>query len=175
MAGGPLLPSSVYVGGASGNLSQQFYIGTTATGSGAAAGYSAFEGIAAIASLTSAAAAQAVLQFNLPEVIPTGTLKLRTLAQANASAGAATWAAHDGQTAPGAAIGASTFSTEATQTITWSGSAGTTVDDLIENKQALTISPGTANNIATVVIVFAPSANFTLAQQSVWQFSLVWE
>jgi hypothetical protein len=170
MAGGPLLPSSIYVGGASGNLSPQFYIGTTASGSGAAAGYSAMEGIAAIASLTSAAAAQAVLQFNLPEVIPTGTLKLRTLAMANATSGAATWATHDGQTAPGAAIGASAFTTEATQTLTW-----TVVDVLLENKQTLTISPGTANNIATCVIVFAPSANFTLAQQSVWQFSLVWE
>jgi hypothetical protein len=174
MAGGPLLPSSVYLGGASGNLSPQFYIGTTASGSGAAAGYSAMEGIAAIASLTTAAAAQAVLQFNLPEVIPTGTLKLRTLAMAAAASGAATWAVHDAVTAAGVAIGASSFTTETTQTITWSGSAGTTVDNLIENKQNLT-PVAVANGILTCVIVYAPAANFTLAQQSVWQFSVVWE
>jgi hypothetical protein len=129
------------------------------------------EGISAIASLTTAAAAQAVLQFNLPEVIPTGTMKLRTLAMASATAGAATWAVHDAVTAAGAAIGASNFTTEATQTITWA--AGNT-DQLLENKQNLTATP-TANSIITCVIVFAPAANFTLLVQSVWQFSIVWE
>ena len=39
MAGGPLLPSSIYVGGASGNLTLNYYIGTTATGTGAVAGW----------------------------------------------------------------------------------------------------------------------------------------
>jgi hypothetical protein len=169
MAGGPLLPSSIYLGGASGNLSPQFYIGTTATGGGAAAGYSAFEGIAAIASLTSAAAAAAVLQFNLPEVIPSGTAKLRTLCMVNASAGAATWAVHDAVTAPAAAIGASAFTTEATQTFTFA-----TIDVLNENKLTITPVP-VANYIYTANVVFAPSANFTVIQQTVWQFSLVWE
>ena len=171
MAGGPLLPSSIYVGGAAGNLSPQFYIGTVASGSGAAAGYSAMEGIAAVASLTTAVAAQAVLQFNLPEVIPTGTMKLRTLAMAAATTGAATWAVHDAVTAAGAAIGASAFTTEATQTITWA--AGNT-DQLLENKQTLTPA-AVSNSILTIVIVYAPAANFTLAQTSVWQFSVVWE
>jgi hypothetical protein len=129
------------------------------------------EGIGVIASLTTAAAAQAVLQFNLPEVIPTGTLKLRTLAMAAATSGAATWAVHDAVTAAGVAIGASSFTTETTQTITWA--AGNT-DQLLENKQTLT-STAIANSIFTCVIVYAPAANFTLAQQSIWQFSLVWE
>lgn len=169
MAGGPLLPSSIYVGGASGNLTLAFYVGTTATGTGAVAGYSALEGVGVIASL--GADALAVLQFNMPEIIPSGTLKLRLLAMANATSGNAKLDIIDGVTSPNAAIGASNFTTEAgSPTIT---QGWTTVDVLVENKVNLTVAP-VANQVVTVILAFR-TLNWTLAQASVWQASLVWE
>jgi|SRR6516164_263121 hypothetical protein len=170
MAGGPLLPSSIYVGGASGNLSVNFYIGTTASGTGAVASYSAFEGVSVIASLT--ADALAVLQFNAPEVIPSGVCKLRLLAQANAVTGIAKLDIIDGVTSAGTAIGASNFTTEAgSPTITTPNWAS--VDTLFEYKVNLTNAP-TANQILTVILAYRTSG-WTLAQSSVWQPSLVWE
>jgi hypothetical protein len=163
MAGGPLLPSSVYVGGASGNLSPQFYIPATNTNNAGA-----MEGIAAVASLASTVSA--VLQFNLPEVIPTGVLKCRHLAWANATAGNAVITLNDGQTAVGANIGATTLSAETQYTKTW-----TTADVIVEQKTNLTTVP-TANGILTLRVDFiGAGAVWTLAQQSVHQFSLVWE
>ena len=170
MAGGPLLPSSVYLGQASGNLSPQFYIGTVATGSNAVANFSALEGVAVVGSLASGTN-YAVLQFNMPETIPTGIMKIRVLAMASATSGAATFAVHDAVTSAGAAIGASNFTIEATQTVTWA--AGNT-DQLLETKQALTPTP-LANQILTCAVYFAPSVSFTVTAQSVWQFSIVWE
>jgi hypothetical protein len=163
MAGGPLLPSSVYVGGASGNLSAQFYIPNTNTNSAGA-----MEGITVVASL--ATTQSAVLQFNLPEAIPTGTFKCRHLAWANATAGNAVITLNDGQTAVGSNIGATTLSAETQYTKTWA-----TADVIVEQKTNLTTTP-TANNILTLRVDFiGAGAVWTLAQQSVHQFSLVWE
>jgi hypothetical protein len=175
MSGGPLLPSSIYVGGASGNLSVNFYIGTTATGTGAVAGYSAVEGVSVVASLS--ADALAVVQFNIPPTgsIPTGTLKLRLLAMANASTGIAKLDIIDGVTSPGTAIGASNFTTEAgspTISQNWA-TAPAGPDILVENKVPLTASP-TAGQIVTTILAFR-TASWTLAQASVWQPSLIWE
>ena len=176
MAGGPLLPSSIYVGGASGALSVNVYIGTTATGTGAVAGYSALEGVSVVGALAGADAL-AVLQFNIPPTgaIPTGTLKLRLLAQANANAGIAKLDIIDGVTSPNTAIGASNFTTEAgspTLSVDWSvAPAG--IDILVEKKVTLTAAP-TAGQIVTVILAFRISG-WTLAQASVWQGSLIWE
>jgi hypothetical protein len=161
MAGGPILPSSIYLGGASGNLSPTFYVPNTNTN---AAG--AIEGIGVIASL--GADASAVLQFNLPESIPAGTLKLRALAWANATSGVAKLTVKDGQTAAGSNIGAATLSTETQLSQTWA-----TADIIVENKITLTTVPA-ANSILTVSATFN-TASWTLAAASVWQFSLVWE
>jgi hypothetical protein len=165
MAGGPLLPSSVYVGGASGNLSPQFYIPATNTSGGGA-----IEGVAVIANLNAAADSPAVYQFNLPEVIPTGTLKCRVLAWANATAGIAKLTLKDGGTAPAANIGVTTLTTETQLSQTWA-----TADVIVEvAKQTMTGAGQTANNIYTVVATWN-ATGWTLAQQSVWQISLVWE
>lgn len=161
MAGGPLLPSSVYVGGASGNLSPTFYVPATNTNNAGA-----IEGVGVVASLGSDSAA--VLQFNLPESIPTGTLKLRCLAWANATSGVAKLTVSDGQTAPASNIGATTLTAETQLSQTW-----TTADVIVENKITLTTAP-TANEILTVLATFNTSG-WTLAATSVWQFSLVWE
>lgn len=161
MAGGPLLPSSVYLGGASGNLSATVYVPATNTN---AAG--AIEGIGVVASLGADAAA--VLQFNMPETIPSGTLKLRCLAMANATSGVAKLTVKDKNVAAGASLGTSTLNSETQLSQTWA-----TADILVENKITLTSAP-TANDILTVVATFN-TTSWTLAAASVWQFSIVWE
>jgi hypothetical protein len=176
MAGGPILPSSIYVGGASGNLTVNFYTGTTASGTGAVANYSAFESVQCVASLNSVGAdALAILQFNIPPAgaMPTGTLKLRLLAMANASTGIAKLDIIDAVTSPGTAIGASNFTTEAGSPTISQNWAVAGVDILVENKVTLTAAP-TAGQIVTVILAFRNSG-WTLAQTSVWQASLIWE
>lgn len=161
MAGGPILPSSVYLGAASGNLYPNFYIPATNTN---AAG--ALEGIGVVASL--GADATATLQFNLPESIPTGTCKLRILSMANATSGTMKLTVSDGQTAAASNIGATTLTAETQVSQTWA-----TADILVENKVTLTTSP-TANDILTIKAVFN-TTSWTLAAASTHQFSLVWE
>ena len=167
MAGGPLLPSSIYLGGASGNLSPQFYT----SGAGTTTANSTIEGIGVVASL--GADASAVMQFNIPGtgVIPSGTLKLRVLAWANATSGVAKLDIIDGRTPPASNIANATFTTEAgspTISQTWA-----TADIIVENKVTLTQTPS-AGDIYTVVATFR-TASWSLTAQSVWQFSLIWE
>jgi len=163
MSGGPILPSSIYVGGGGGNLTQTFYIPATNTNTAGA-----IEGVGVVASLT--ADSPCVIQFNLPEVIPSGTAKLRLLAMANATSGNAKITVADAGTAPAASIGVTTLTTDATaQTVTW-----TTADILVETKITMTGAGQVANNIFTVLLTFN-TASWTLAQASVWLCSLVWE
>jgi hypothetical protein len=165
MAGGPLLPSSIYLGGASGLLYPSFYVPATNTNTAGA-----LEGVGVIASLT--ADAPAVLQFNMLEVIPSGVLKLRILAMANAVAGIAKLTIKDASTSAGANIGVTSLTTEASAnplSQTWA-----TADILVENKITLSATAPTANQITTVLATFNTSG-WTLAQASVWQFSLVYE
>src|SRR6516225_7104072 len=167
MAGGPILPSSLYVGGASGNLTVTFYT----SGAGTTVANSTVEGIGVIANLNAAADSAAVLQFNIPEVIPTGVLRVRVLAWANATSGVAKLDIIDGRTPAGSNIANATFTTEAgspTISQTWA-----TADIIVENKVTLTQTPS-AGDIYTVVATFR-TASWSLAQTSVWQFSLIWE
>lgn len=161
MSGGPLLPSSIYLGGASGELFPNFYIPATNTN---AAG--ALEGVGCIASLGTIG--NCVMQFNLPEVIPSGTMKLRALATANATTGNAIVNISDGVTAPGSNIGAATLAADSTITQAWS-----VADVLVENKVNLS-SIAVANGILTVLAAFNFNG-WTLAAVSSWQFSVVWE
>lgn len=164
MAGGPILPSSVYLGAASGNLSPTFYV----SGTGTTVSQSYVEGIGAAASLTTLN--NAILQFNLPEIIPAGVMKLRCLAWANASSGNAKINCNDGQTAAGSNIANTTLTADTGFTQTWA-----TADIIVENKITLATTP-TANSILTVQVGFDGTASaWSLAQTSVWQFSLVWE
>ena len=55
----------------------------------------------------------------------------------------------------------------------YSSQTWATADIIVENKVTLTQQP-TANDIYTVVATFR-TASWSLAQASVWQFSLVWE
>ncbi len=162
MAGGPILPSSIYLGGATGNLSATVYVPNTNTNTAGA-----IEGIGVVASL--GADAPAVLQFNMPEVIPSGTIKLRCLAMANATSGVAKLTIKDASTSAASNIGATTLTSETQVSQTWA-----TADILVENKVTLTATAPTANQILTVLATFN-TASWTLAATSVWQFSIVWE
>lgn len=164
MAGGPVLPSSIYLGGASGFLYPSFYIPSTNSN-----GAGAFEGIGCVASLSSGSTAPAILQFNMPESLPTGSAKLRCLSWANATSGNALFTVKDGHTAAGSNIAAASLSTETQTTITWSSA-----DVIVETKITLS-STIAANDILTARIDFNSTGGWTLAAASVYQFSLVWE
>ena len=70
MSGGPLLPSSIYTGGGGGYLSPTYYQpGVNPNTAGFIEGIGLFGPFGADTA--------AVLQFNMPESIPTGTFKLR--------------------------------------------------------------------------------------------------
>jgi hypothetical protein len=155
-----LFPNSFYPDG-SGNIYPAFYVPATNTNTAGA-----IEGVGVVATLGADSAA--TLQFNMPEKIPTGTLKLRCLAWANATSGTAKLTIADGATSAGSNIGATTLNTETQLSQAW-----TTADIAVENKITLTTSP-TANQILTVLATFNVSG-WTLAVASVWQFSLVWE
>jgi hypothetical protein len=161
---GTVLPSSVYLGGASGNLSSTFFVPTTNTN-----GAGAIEGIGVVASLS--VDAPAVLQFNMPEVIPSGTLKLRVLAWTTNTTNAlvSKLTVKDANVAAGNSLGTSTLNTESQLTVTWTATA----DIMTENKITLTSTPA-ANDVLTVLATFN-STGWTLATASVWQFSIVWE
>lgn len=161
MAGGPLLPTSVYFGNASGNAYPAYYQPATNTNT---AGW--IEGVGIVASL--AAETPVVMQFNLPETIPSGTCKCRILAMAGTTTGTAKLTISDGQTAAGSNIGATSLSAESQLSQGWA-----TADILVENKISLTTAP-TANEILTLLATFNHTS-WTLGTASVWQFSLVWE
>jgi hypothetical protein len=164
MASGPLLPSSIYLGAASGNLSPTIFQSSTA-GNNA----SFIEGIGCVASLGSTA--PCTLQFNLPESIPTGTMKLRGLAWAQATTGKGVVVPSDGQTAVNSDIGGTALTANATMTWDWASLGLGSV--MLEQKVNLSTTP-TANDILTVLLNFESSA-WTLAATGVFQFSLVWE
>lgn len=161
MPSGPLMPSSIYLGGAAGRLFPNVYVPNTNTNNAGA-----IEGIGVAASI--AADSNAVLQFNIPPGIPVGTLKLRCLAMANATSGIAKLTIKDKNVAPGNSLGTSTLNTETQLSQTWSSA-----DVLVENKITLTSSPA-AGDILTVLAIFN-TTSWTLAVVSTWQFSLIWE
>jgi hypothetical protein len=168
MAGGPILPSSIYVGGAAGSLAPTFYVPGTNTNTAGV-----IEGVGVVANLNTVGVdAPGVFQFNLPEVIPTGTMKCRILAWANAATGNAKYTLADAGTAPGNNIGATTLTTDASAvTLAWGAGDN---DDIKDVKVNLTGPGVTANNIFTVLMTWN-SGSWTLAQTSVWQLSLIWE
>lgn len=161
MAGGPIAPSSIYLGGASGNLFPLFYIPATNTN-----GAGAIEGIGVVASLGSDASA--VLQFKIPPSIPTGTLKLVLDAFANATTGVAKVTVKDKNVATGSSLGTSTLNAETQVSQTWA-----TADVIVTNKITLTSSPA-GNDWLTVLLTFN-STSWTLAAVSCWVPNIIWE
>ena len=120
MSGGPILPVSEYLGGAAGLIASSVYVPATNTNTAGA-----IEGYQVAASLS--ADAPLVLQFAIPEVVPTGTCKLRGRHWANATSGVVKYTVSDGVTSAGSNIGVATLTAETQVSLTWTtaGSAPT--------------------------------------------------
>ncbi|CAM6003249.1 unnamed protein product [Sphagnum balticum] len=153
MAGGPITPSSIYLGAASGNLFPNFY-----TGGGSNASPTE-QGIGVVASLGSDAVA--MLRFPMPPTIPSGTLKLRNLMLANATSGTIKYTVSDINVAATGDPSNATMNSETQSSATWSSSAGSTADDYIEVKTTLTSSPSGITTIDTLM-ADTPAAFSTL-------------
>ena len=161
MAGGPLAPNSIYIGGASGRLFPNFHQGATNSRSD--------EGIGVEASLTADSTAE--LRFEMPPSLPTGTGKLRLLALSNATTGAAkvnpTWASVAVEENPDTI----SITAEGTGTITWSTGDN---DQYKELKVTLDADTLVAGEVVVLNLVFE-TTGWTLAQVSTWSPSIIWE
>lgn len=116
------------------------------------------------------------LRFHVPPVLPSGTLKLRILALANATSGAAKLTVSDGVATPASAPASSgnpsavTLTSESQTTITWTTSEN---DRYKEAKVTLTAAP-VANDVLVVAVKFQ-TTSWTLAVISTYIISLIWE
>jgi hypothetical protein len=162
MAGGPITPSSTYPADASGRLFPNFYSG----GGGNAAPHD--EGLGVKASLDSDATWE--LRFPMPPAIPTGTLKLRLLALANATSGVAKVTIKDANVAAGSSPSAAGLTSETQVSLTWSSGQA---DKYQESKTALSSSPN-GNDMLVVALTFNTSG-WTLAAVSTWLATIIWE
>lgn len=162
MAGGPLLPNSLYPADTAGRLFPSFYGGAGGNNS------PRDEGMGVMASLSADATWE--LRFLMPPSIPSGTLKLRLLALANAATGAAKVTVKDAAVAAGASPSAATLNVESQTTITW----GAGDNDKYKEAKVTLSSTVAANDILVVALTFNTSG-FTLAQISTWIASIIWE
>lgn len=162
MAGGPIFANSTYLGGASGRLFPNFHVG-------AGANSKHDGGIGVAASLASDSIAR--LRFQMPPTLPSGTGKLRLLALANATSGAAKvnpkWASVAVEEDPSSA----TLNAEGTGTVTWASGDN---DQYKELKVDLDADTLVAGEIVAMDLTFETSS-WTLAQVSTWIPSIIWE
>jgi hypothetical protein len=162
MAGGPIYPSSAYPADSSGRLFPNFYSG----GGGNASPHD--EGLGVKASLDADAVWE--LRFPMPPSIPSGTLKLRLLALANATSGRALATVKDANVSAGASPSAASLTSETQASLTW---AAGDADKYKESKVTLSSSPA-GNDVLVVALTFNTSG-WTLAQVSTWLASILWE
>lgn len=160
MAGGPIFPNSAYPATA-GRVFPNFHVG-------AGANSKHDEGLGVEASVGADSTWR--LRFQFPPTIPTGTAKLRLLALANATAGAAKVNVKSAVVAAGSDPSSAALTAEGVQTVTW---AAGDADDYKELKVTLTVTP-VASSMLVMDLVFETSG-YTLAQVSTWIASLIWE
>lgn len=159
MAGGPISPSSVYLGGAGGNLFPNFYAG----GGGNASAHD--EGIGVVGSLGSDVVAE--LRFPMPPSIPSGTLKLMMRA-IGAGANTAKVTVSDNSCGSGASPSGLTLNAETQSSISFSSA-----DQYIDTKVALTTSPS-ANDSLVVAVTFNHTS-WSVTVVTTWLFWVLWE
>ena len=162
MAGGPIFPSSA-IPDASGDVFPNVHVGAT--------NGRRIQGIG-VANATALDANRTWhVLFEMPPTLPSGTGKLRLLALANATSGAAkvnpTW----GSCAVEEIYDTITLTGEGTQTITW---AAGDADAFKELKVTLDADTLVAGEIVVMNLVFEDSS-FTLAVTSTWLASIIWE
>ena len=162
MAGGPIYPCSV-VPDSSGAIYPLVY-------SGDGAGTSIYEeGIGVAASISADRTVH--LRFEMPPSLPSGTGKLRVIALADAVSGVAKFNPKWGSCAVEEDPSAMTLTAEGTQTVTWS-----TDDDDQYKETEVTLDADTlvASEIVVMALVFEYT-DWTLAVESCWRVSIIWE
>lgn len=162
MAGGPLSPVSAVPGDATGRLFPLIYNGAGGNG------VSLEEGLGVMASLSADSTWE--LRFHIPPTVPTGTMKLRLLALANATSGAAKVTVKDGRAPAGSNPSSAALTSETQVSLTWA--AGNN-DQYLETKVTLTTVPQ-GNDVLVVGLVFN-TTGWTLAVPSAWIATLIWE
>lgn len=116
------------------------------------------------------------LRFLMPVTIPNGTMKLRLLALANATSGAAKLTVSDGIAVPASSPSSSgnpsaiTLTAASQTTVTWSTSEN---DRYKEAKVTLSASPS-GSEVLVVAIKFE-TTGWTLAAVSTWIPMVLWE
>lgn len=163
MAGGPIGPSTVYLGGASGNLFPNFYAGAGGNAS------SHDEGIGVAASLASTSVAE--LRFPMPPSIPTGTLKLMVRCLANATSGTALFTVSDASCGNGVSPSGLSLTSETQASVTWAAGDN---DKYKDTKVSLTTSPA-ANDSLVVALTFNSTGGWSLAQTLTAMTWVLWE
>lgn len=161
MAGGPILPNSQYPATA-GRVFPNFHVG-------AGANSKHDEGLGVEASVGADSTWR--LRFLMPPSLPTGTCKLRLLALANATSGAAKVNAKWASVAPEEDPSSATLNAEGTSTLTWAAGDN---DQYKELKITLDADTPVASEVVVMDLVFETSS-WTLAQVSTWIPSVIWE
>jgi hypothetical protein len=162
MAGGAIFPTSAFPNDTAGRLFPNYYSGS----GGNASPHD--EGLGVKASLDADATWE--LRFPMPPTIPSGTLKLRLLALANATSGVAKVTVKDGTCPAGSSPSAVSLTSETQSSITWAAGSN---DKYQEVKVTLTATPA-GNDMLVVALTFNTSG-FTLAAVSTWLASIIWE
>jgi hypothetical protein len=111
------------------------------------------------------------LRFEMPQVLPSGTAKLRLRALADAVTGAAKVNPKWASVAMGEDASSATLNAEGTGTITWSTNDDDEYQELIITLDADTV---VADEIIAMNLVFETSS-WTLAVVSTWFASIIWE
>lgn len=160
MAGGSIKPFSVAYP-SSGRVYPGYHIGSTNS--------RLWEGYRCEASLGADAILE--LNFEMPQVLPSGTPKLRCLAIADATSGDSkinpAWAS----LAVGEDYDTISLTAEGVDTNTWAAGDD---EELIERIITLDADTIVADEIVVMQITFT-TASWTLAQISTWNFSIIWE
>lgn len=160
MAGGPIFPHSAYP--TTSDAFPSFHVG-------AGANSKHDEGFGVSASLGTNTIWR--LRFQMPPSLPTGTCKLRLLALANATSGAAKvnpkWVSVAVEEDPASA----TLNDEGTGTVTWSTGDN---DQYKELKVTLDADTVVASEEIVMDLTFE-TTSWTLAQVSTWIASVIWE
>jgi len=164
MAGGPIMPSSVYYNDSSGRIYPLCYSPGTSTNDAPREWGHGVVGSLGGDSILS-------LRFPVPPgSVPTGTLKLRGLFLANATTGTINYTVEDGSCGAGVIPATVTLTSETQSSLSWgTGDA----DKYKEVKTTLTTSPA-ANDMLIVAVKFQTSG-WTLAVQMCAIFSIIWE
>jgi hypothetical protein len=161
MAGGPIFPHSTYPA-TSGKVFPNFHVG-------AGANSKHDEGLGVMASVNADSTWR--LRFQMPPSLPTGTGKLRLLALANATSGAAKVNPKWVSVAAAESASGATPVAEGTSTLTWAAGDN---DKYKELKVTLDADTLVASEVVVMELVFE-TTSWTLAVVSTWIASVIWE